>query len=92
MVFPTHVGMFRGAATAHRATSSFPHTRGDVPLRGFKTFAPSSFSPHTWGCSLRSLICSAAACVFPTHVGMFRRCRSVSALRSCFPHTRGDVP
>ena len=50
-VFPTHVGMFRGAARVAGSFRSFPHTCGDVPYGEPRPNHYRRFSPHMWGCS-----------------------------------------
>ena len=92
VVFPTHVGMFRGCVCKKNGGLSFPHSRGDVPLRGFRTDAPASFSPLTWGCSAWRGQRGEGQRVFPTHVGMFRTTWTGTRGTSRFPHSRGDVP
>ena len=86
----------RGDVPARRKLAEwcegFPHTRGDVPTYSYFDVPTVLFSPHTWGCSVRRTPDRDSATVFPTHVGMFRRGRGTTTARSCFPHTRGDVP
>src|SRR5260221_4202320 len=48
-VFPTRVGMFRQPEARYWSGSSFPHTRGDVPLITLSSSCDNSFSPHAWG-------------------------------------------
>ena len=52
-LFPTRVGMFRGAPESPFATDPFPHPRGDVPLSDVPAVVSPSFSPPAWGCSGR---------------------------------------
>ena len=92
LVFPTRVGMFRWPWRAWRASSSFPHTRGDVPTCATAAPPNLSFSPHAWGCSAARPLRGATVGVFPTRVGMFRPRRRQTRAGVRFPHTRGDVP
>ena len=92
VVFPTHVGMFRGEGGRLQAVLRFPHTRGDVPAARGGLGALIEFSPHTWGCSDAATLAISMRAVFPTHVGMFRLFRLSGSVQYSFPHTRGDVP
>jgi hypothetical protein len=84
--------MFRDQQSVARVEISFPHARGDVPSQQKRKTGKASFSPRTWGCSVRSLVFRQMDCVFPTHVGMFRK-KTMSDFDDLgFPHARGDVP
>ena len=53
-VFPTRVGMVRTATWTVADRSSFPHARGDGPLRAWLAFRACAFSPRAWGWSVVS--------------------------------------
>ena len=91
-VLPTRVGMFRRSSPPTEPSRSSPHTRGDVPFRYCTPPYMWQFSPHAWGCSVRTEPCDGTRQVLPTCVGMFHA-KGISLpglLRS--PHMRGDVP
>ena len=92
VVFPTHVGMFRGWPSRMNAYNRFPHSRGDVPETDGSANRADVFSPLTWGCSWGHADSKTYIAVFPTHVGMFRILRLLDGRENCFPHSRGDVP
>ena len=50
-VFPTPVGMVRGAARLILTAHSFPHARGDGPMASAISTRSHSFSPRPWGWS-----------------------------------------
>jgi len=75
VIFPTRVGMYRPRrdwASWWRAFS--PHAWGctDVP----PYFLPEgiTFSPHAWGCTGEGALRYTYTAVFPTRVGMYRKC------------------
>ena len=84
--------MFRPFKALFEVWAGFPHARGDVPAAAPPARARRSFSPRTWGCSVRPDGAAGAAGVFPTHVGMFRSSLPRFDFRARFPHARGDVP
>jgi len=49
LMFPTHVGMNRGASFTRTGIVNVPHTRGDEPPSWFANFFRLQCSPHTWG-------------------------------------------
>ena len=55
-VFPTRVGMVRGAAAGRRARQGFPHPRGDGPYTTNTLTGNVKFSPPAWGWSASSLL------------------------------------
>ena len=92
LVFPTHVGMFRAFSLGSVTVPSFPHACGDVPESNILVEVVETFSPRMWGCSGVPRWFSRSACVFPTHVGMFRSPPRTSSSVPSFPHACGDVP
>ena len=92
VVFPTRVGMVRWPATAKSSPSSFPHSRGDGPMRGQFRQSNIPFSPLAWGWSARMVGISDMTFVFPTRVGMVRDARLGKGDTVSFPHSRGDGP
>ena len=92
LVFPTRVGMVRVEAESGAASHGFPHTRGDGPTNMAIYIAPTKFSPHAWGWSVRGRSRHTSAGVFPTRVGMVRGRVHMACSRAGFPHTRGDGP
>ena len=91
-VFPTRVGMVRYYRMANLSRRSFPHTRGDGPLRSSCCARYIWFSPHAWGWSVCSYFLCRLLSVFPTRVGMVRSDRVAKSVALRFPHTRGDGP
>ncbi len=72
VVFPTRVGMARSPRCSCDAPVSFPHTRGDGPVRARVHNYQTGFSPHAWGWPGKSVISTVPSKVFPTRVGMAR--------------------
>ncbi len=91
-VFPTPVGMVRRLCRQSPVSSSFPHTRGDGPDKEALIAEMEEFSPHPWGWSGVGKARRHGNVVFPTPVGMVRRCGKARACTCSFPHTRGDGP
>jgi hypothetical protein len=91
LVFPTRVGVYRGALIQVLSEMSFPHTRGGVPgIRTALTDFWVSF-PHTrGGVPLVIPVADIEPHVFPTRVGVYRMFSLSIALRSMFsPHAWG---
>src|SRR5450756_852461 len=84
--------MVRPGRTAGRSGFSFPHARGDGPLRRGAIHADLSFSPRPWGWSGRDEPRAGQDLVFPTPVGMVRCDVAPFTPISRFPHARGDGP
>ncbi len=91
-VFPTHVGMDRVWIGRRFCGSGFPHARGDGPRWWRAARSRNTFSPRTWGWTGLRVGFAAPNRVFPTHVGMDRRCAAAQFPCSSFPHARGDGP
>ena len=89
LVFPTHVGVFLSLALAFAATAGLPHARGGVSLATNATGAVIESSPRTWGCFLKTFKHNHGDAVFPTHVGVFPRCRSRRSKNWRLPHACG---
>jgi len=70
LVFPTHVGVFRGVRDEQ--TNDFPHACGGVPVDLVTGQILETFSPRMWGCSDLYSALIGGQSVFPTHVGVFR--------------------
>ncbi len=90
-VFPTSVGVFPPAATAHPSTRCLPHVRGGVsntvPLK--RRLLASS--PRPWGCFPATTPAVNSSGVFPTSVGVFLTPTSSRTSAPCLPHVRGGV-
>ena len=91
-VFPTHVGVYLSLILMVTRAKRFPHTRGGVPNIWGSSPTILTFSPHTWGCTLKPLTDAFGGLVFPTHVGVYLILTRFSACGLGFPHTRGGVP
>ncbi len=75
-VFPTPVGVYRRHRKISAEILRFPHARGGVPATITIRFDNDSFSPRPWGCTVAEVIGSSIVGVFPTPVGVYRRCSS----------------
>ena len=84
------VGVFAGTRKVNLL--SFPHARGDGPVRSFYIDSLRRFSPRPWGWSATRAVSRDLARVFPTPVGMVRHRTDRLAQRHRFPHARGDGP
>ena len=91
-VFPTHVGVYRAIKWRHTGVVSFPHTCGGVPKYTAPFALIRAFSPHMWGRTEPTGRQNLRLLVFPTHVGVYRRCSVIKTWVPCFPHTCGGVP
>ncbi len=91
-VFPTPVGMVRCRTPFSSSYLCFPHARGDGPKGGRDERCRHRFSPRPWGWSAAQPRAHRQQDVFPTPVGMVRRCASLLACTAGFPHARGDGP
>ena len=92
VVFPTQVGMFRGAGLGIVNHAGFPHASGDVPTPEAREELRKKFSPRKWGCSVDFRKLARRRYVFPTQVGMFRGQPDPCSRAMRFPHASGDVP
>jgi len=90
-VFPTHVGVFPGAAWPCGGRYGLPHTRGGVSIAACSFAFCSGSSPHTWGCFRPKIRQILRLAVFPTHVGVFLTNSPAGYSPVCLPHTRGGV-
>ena len=90
-VFPTHVGVFPVAARWYQCRLGLPHARGGVSDVIFRAAPTRQSSPRTWGCFLRKKPRTAAAKVFPTHVGVFPDQGALEQTIPSLPHARGGV-
>ena len=70
-VFPTHVGVFLAVRSAKVSHFGLPHARGGVSQAPATYNDALASSPRTWGCFSWTTCPTAAAGVFPTHVGVF---------------------
>ena len=91
-VSPAHAGMYRIERLEDTRDSSFPRTRGDVPLLKTAQDRSSKFPPHTRGCTSTLLQLHPPITVSPAHAGMYPNTSSCSRRSISFPRTRGDVP
>ena len=70
----------------------FPHARGDGPTAKMLFNLWHLFSPRPWGWSDVVMLKRSQVTVFPTPVGMVRKCTRICWSERCFPHARGDGP
>ena len=91
-VFPTHVGMDRGAPVVPRQLPRVPHARGDGPPGSSFSWIKAVCSPRTWGWTDGRHRDVEAENVFPTHVGMDRGRVDRRWDSGGVPHARGDGP
>ena len=92
VVYPTRVGMHRERSSTYSCSSRLPHTRGDAPGLAPVRLGDAAFTPHAWGCTAAPCPAAGSRCVYPTRVGMHRRCRPGPGNLPSLPHTRGDAP
>ena len=91
-VFPTPVGMVRGATRDQAHHARFPHARGDGPRGPYPSARIWLFSPRPWGWSEFLIMKWPIVQVFPTPVGMVREAEDIARDADSFPHARGDGP
>ena len=91
-VFPTPVGMARRRRRINFGRFGFPHARGDGPIMDQQAAMNARFSPRPWGWPAAAGFLRESCAVFPTPVGMARRCAPGKASACRFPHARGDGP
>ena len=89
-VFPTHVGVFPLHEIALDKAKSLPHARGGVSVQRQPGPCLKRSSPRTWGCFRVPARRGVAHHVFPTHVGVFHKRRTLrNAKKMSSPRTWG---
>ena len=89
---PAHAGMYLVELFSTLAQSSFPRTRGDVPVGDPGAAVDRELPPHTRGCTLDSAQIREISMASPAHAGMYPAVGPANRPVVGFPRTRGDVP
>ena len=89
---PARAGMYLGTGSGIRRRSSFPRTRGDVPVDADAQRVEILLPPHARGCTPASRRCRHRPPASPARAGMYRQSAPGDAHVARFPRTRGDVP
>ena len=92
VVFPTRVGVDRMSEPISQRKPRFPHTRGGGPRVARWNGTTWKFSPHARGWTENLSDLHRVETVFPTRVGVDRRCFPRRRTPVRFPHTRGGGP
>ena len=90
-VFPTCVGVFLYTMIRGYVPNGIPHMRGGVSVACILIVWVFKYSPHAWGCFLRSCRRTYCDAVFPTCVGVFPCYLATGSAGSRIPHMRGGV-
>ena len=91
VIFPTGVGVFLHTARRVTQRHDLPHRRGGVSPMPWLSGRRSGSSPQAWGCFCGCVKRRFVPVIFPTGVGVFPGCTSLSHSRLHLPHRRGGV-
>jgi len=89
-VFPTHVGMNRGATWLHVGCTRFPHTRGDEPFMVCGSAYRTNVFPTHVGMNLSGCASKSAGGTFSPHTwGWTADVKAQPTSAAFSPHTWG---
>ena len=89
---PALAGMYPIDQSRASDSTSFPRTRGDVPMAVAARTSGVVLPPHSRGCTAQASAEGCRRCASPALAGMYLNIVALLHSTANFPRTRGDVP